>query len=138
MGTSGINVSSLLSALGSSSSGIDISSAVSAAISAMSGPEQQWQTQEQALLSQTTAINSFENDLSTLQTSLGALNDPTGTLLSMAATSSNSSIVTASAAAGSVAGNHVVVVNNLATTSSSYSSPAASGSTALSSGSFQL
>jgi flagellar hook-associated protein 2 len=138
MSTSGINISSLLSDLGSSSSGINVQSAVQAAISAMSEPEQQWETEQQTLQTQTSALQSIENDVSTLESSLTTLNDPTGALMSMSASSSNSSIVTASAAAGAVAGNHVVVVTNLATAGSWYSSSVASGDTTLSSGSFQL
>lgn len=138
MSTSGVDISSLLSALGSSSSGIDVSSAVSAAISAMSTPEQQWQSEQQTLQTQTSDIQSLENDVSTLQNSLQSLNDPTGTLMSMAATSSDSSIVTATAAAGAAAGNHAVVVTNLATAGSWYSSSVATGDTTLSSGSFSL
>jgi len=138
MSTSGVNISSLLSDLGSSSSGIDVQSAVSQAIAAMSTPEQQWQQQQQTLQTQTNALNSIQNDVSSLETSLNSLNDPTGALMSMQANSSNSSIVTASAAAGAVAGNHVVVVTNLATASSWYSSSAPSSSTTLSSGSFSL
>jgi flagellar hook-associated protein 2 len=138
MSTSGINISSLLSALGSGSSGIDVQSAVSQAIAAMSIPEQQWQTEQQTLQTQTTGVQSIENDVSTLQTTLQSLNDPLGSLMAMAAQSSNSGIVTATAAPGAVAGNHVVVVTKLATTACWYSSSVASSSTTLSSGSFDL
>jgi flagellar hook-associated protein 2 len=134
----GINLSSILSALGSSSSGIDVQSAVAQALAAESGPMVEWQ-QEQALLqSQTGDINQIESDISSLQNALNSLGDPAGALLSMTTTSSNSSIVTASAASGTVAGNHVVVVKNLASTASWYSDSVASSSTALAAGSFTL
>ncbi|MGA8153898.1 MAG: flagellar filament capping protein FliD [Terriglobales bacterium] len=135
---SGINLSSILSALGSSSAGIDVPSAVAQALAAESGPLTQWQ-QEQALIqSQTGDINQIESDLTALQNALNSLGDPVGALLSMATASSNSSVVTASAAAGSVPGNHVIVVKSLASTASWYSDSVASSSTALAAGSFTL
>jgi len=138
MSTSGINLSSLLSALGSSSSGIDVQSAVAAAISAESGPLNQLEEQQALLQSQTGDINQIESDMTTLQNALNALGQPVGALTSMTTSSSNSGIVTASAQSGTVAGNHVVVVNNLATTASWYSDSVASSSTALATGSFTL
>jgi len=135
---SGINISSILSALGSSSSGINVASAVAQAIAAESGPLVLWQQQQAVLQSQTGDINQIESDISALQSALNSLGDPGGALLSMATSSSNSSIVTASAAAGTVPGNHVVVVNNLASTASWYSDQVASSSTPLAGGSFTL
>lgn len=136
--TSGINLSSLLSALGSSSSGINVQSAVAQAISAMSGPETEWEQEQTLLQSQTSDINQIENNISTMQTSLTALSDPLGAIASMTTSSSDSSLVTATAAAGATSGNHVVVVNNLATTASWYSDEVASSSTPLASGGFTL
>jgi flagellar hook-associated protein 2 len=136
--TSGINLSSLLSALGSSSSGIDVTSAVSAAISAMEAPEDQWEQQQTALQSQTSDLNQVESDVTTLESSLTALSDPVGALAAMDATSSDTSVVTAEAENGTATGNHVVVVNNVATAASWYSNSVASETTALSSGSFTL
>lgn len=135
---SGINLSSLLSALGSSSSGIDVSQAVSQAMSALSAPETQWETEQQTLQSETSAETQIQTDVSNLQTSLTALGDPAGALTSMSVGSSDSSVVSGSAESGTAAGNHVVVVNNLATTASWYSDSEASGSTNLSSGTFTL
>ncbi len=138
MSSSSVDLSSLLTALGSSSTGINVQSAVAAAISAESAPMTGWEQEQVTLQSQTSDINSIETDISTLETSLNALNDPAGALMSMAATSSNSGIVSASAAEGTAAGNHVVVVNNLATTASWYSGSVSSSSATLADGSFQL
>lgn len=135
---SGIDISSLLSALGSTSSGINVSAAVAQAIYAMSAPQREWQNEQITLRSQTAALNAVQSDVQALQTSLNALGDPAGALTSMAVTSTNSNIVSGSALSGTAAGNHVVVVNNLATTASWYSSSVASSSTPLSSGSFTL
>ena len=136
--TSGINLSSILSALGSSSSGIDVSAAVDAAISALSTPMDQWESQQQTLSTQTSDINQIETDVNSLETSLTALQDPVGALSSVTATSSDNSIVDVSAAAGAVSGTHVVVVDNIASTASAYSNTVASSSTSLGSGSFDL
>jgi len=138
MGTSGIDLSSLLSALGSSSSGINVQGAVAQAIAAMSGPLTQMEQQQSLLQTQSSDISQIESDITSLQTALNALGQPAGALTSMSTASSNSSIVTASAEAGTVAGNHVVVVNNLASTASWYSNEETSGSAALPTGSFTL
>jgi len=138
MSSSSINLSSLLSALGSSSSGIDVQSAVAQAIAADSAPMLQWENQQATLQSQTSAIQSIEGDITTLTDSLNALGDPAGALTSMSANSSNSNIVSASALAGTAPGNHVVVVNNLASTASWYSNSVASADTQLAAGSFTL
>jgi len=138
MSTSGINLSSVLSALGSSSSGINVASAVAQAIAALSAPEQQWQSQQQTLQTQTGAINQIQADVSSLENSLNALGDPLGALSSMVATSSATNVVLASAAPGTPAGSHVVIVNNIASTASSYSNSVASSSTTLASGAFTL
>ena len=137
-GSSSIDLSALLSAMGSTSTGLNVQSAVAAAISADSAPMEQWEEEQVTLQSQTSAINSIQTDVSTLESSLSALNDPAGALMSMDATSSNSGIVTASAASGTAAGNHVVVVNNLATTGAWYSGSVSSSSATLAAGSFQL
>ena len=135
---SGINLSSLLSALGSSSSGINVTSAVEAAVSALSQPEYQWESQQQGLETQTNDLTQIQTDVDTLQSSLSALSDPTGALSSMTVTSSDTSVVNATAANGSVAGTHTVVVNNVATAASWYSNAVASSSTTLAAGSFTI
>ena len=138
MSTSGINLSSVLSALGSSSSGIDVASSVAQAIAALSAPELQWQAEQQALQTQTGAINQIQTDVSSLENSLNAMGDPLGALTSMIATSSDTNVVNASAAAGTPSGSHVVVVNNIASTASSYSNSVASSSTTLPAGGFTI
>jgi flagellar hook-associated protein 2 len=135
---SGINLSSLLSALGSSSSGINVASAVAAALAADSIPEEQLEVQQQTLQTDTSGINQIQTDVTTLQTSLTALSDSAGALASMTATSSDTDVVQATAASGTAAGTHVVVVNNIASTSSWYSNSVATSSTALTPGSFTL
>ncbi len=137
MGSS-VNLSSILSALGSTSAGINVQSAVTQEIALEAQPEVQWQNQQSTLQNQSSAITAIEGDITALQNSLNALGDPAGALTSMSATSSNSNLVSASAANGSVGGNHVVVVNNLATSASWYSSPVASSSTALAAGTFNV
>jgi flagellar hook-associated protein 2 len=138
MSTSGINLSALLSALGSSSSGINVTSAVDAAMEAIEQPEVEWENDQATLQTQTSDLNSVETDVETLESSLTALSDPTGALASMSVTSSDTNVVQASAANGTAAGTHVVVVNNLATAASWYSNSVASSSTTLASGSFTL
>ena len=133
-----LNLSSLLSALGSSSSGINVQAAVAQAIAAESGPLTQLEQQQALLQSQTGDINQIENDITTLQTALSALSQPVGALTAMTTSSSNSSIVTASAESGTVAGNHVVVVNNLASTASWYSGEETNSSATLPTGGFTL
>ena len=136
---SGINIGSLLSSLGSSSSGIDVASAVSEALAALSLPQKQWQAEQQTLATQTTGINQIQTDVAALQLSLDALRDPVGALTSMTALSSDTSVVFASAAPGTASGSHVVIVNNIASSASAYSTvPVASGSTTLTPGSFIL
>jgi flagellar hook-associated protein 2 len=136
MSSNGVNISSLLSALGSTSSGIDVQTAVAQAISNESGPLTQMQNQQAAFTSDTSDINQIETDIGTLQTALSGLSDPVGALNAMTTTSSASSLVTASAESGTVAGTHVVAVNNLASTASWYSGSVATSSTALATGSF--
>src|SRR5690349_12661893 len=134
MGSS-LDLGSLLSAIGSSS-GINVSAAVAQALAAESGPLTQWQQQQASLQSQTGDINVVEGHITALQDALNSLNDPSGGLMAMTASSSNSGIVSATAAPGASPANHVVVVNSLATTGSWYSDPVANGDTTLSPGGF--
>jgi flagellar hook-associated protein 2 len=138
MSSTSVNLGSLLSALGDSASGIDVSSAVSQILQNEAIPQQQLVTQQQTLQGQTSAINSLESLISTLETSLQGLGDPAGAAASMATSSSNDAIVSATAAPGTASGNHVVVVNNVATTGAWYSAAVASSTTALQAGSFKL
>jgi flagellar hook-associated protein 2 len=136
---SGVNLSSLLSALGSSSSGINVASAVAQAMAALSLPEQQMEAEQVTLQSQTSGIDQIQADVDALQTSLNGLGDPAGALASMTATSSDTAVVDASAAAGTAAGSHVVIVANIASSASAYSTVSvATGDTNLTPGSFAL
>lgn len=136
--TPSVNLGSLLSALGSSSSGIDVSSAVSQILQNEAIPQQNLIQQQAVLQGQTSAINSLENLINALESSLQSLGDPAGAASSMATSSSNDAIVSASAAPGTASGNHVVVVNNVATTGAWYSDSVASPTTALQAGSFNI
>ncbi|MGB8011377.1 MAG: flagellar filament capping protein FliD [Terriglobales bacterium] len=136
--TSGINLSSILAALGSSSSGINVTEAVDSAIAAMSAPMNEWQSEQSALATKTSDLNQIQTDVNALETSLSALQDSSGALASLTATSSDNAVVNATASAGAAVGTHVVVVNNIATTASAYSSSVATSTTALGAGSFTL
>lgn len=133
-----IDLSSILSALGSSSSGINVQAAVAQEIALESQPMLIWEQQQSNLQNQSSDIKGIESDITSLQDALGALKNPVGAFASMTAASSNSGIVTASASSGAAAGTHLVVVNNLATTASWYSSPVASSSTQLTAGTFNI
>lgn len=138
MSTSGINLSSILNALGSSSQGIDVNAAVAQEIAALSKPEQNWIKQQQTLSTEATTINQIQSDVSKLETSLNSLGDPLGALSAMTVTSSDTSVVQASAAAGTPTGTHVVIVDNIASTASAYSSSVASSITNLAPGAFTI
>jgi flagellar hook-associated protein 2 len=139
MGTvnSSFNLSDILSAF-SSSQGINVQAAVASAIAAESGPLNQWEQEQAALQSQTGDINVIEGNITTLQTALTALGDPSGALLSMTSSSSDPSVVTATVAPGATPGNHVVEVNSVASSGSWYSDSVATSSTPLATGGFTL
>lgn len=138
MSTSGINLSSLLSAFGNGSGGINVQAAVAEAMQALAQPEVQWENQQTALKNQTGDLTAIENDVNTLETSLTSLGDPVGSLAQMTTTSSNSNIVTATAVNGAATGNHTVVVNNLASTASWYSASVSDPTAPLQPGSFTI
>jgi flagellar hook-associated protein 2 len=138
MGSSSIDLSSILSALGSTSSGINVQSAVAQEIALESQPMLLWEQQQSNLSNQTSDIQGIEGDITSLQDALSALKDPAGALTDMTASSSNSAVATASAAAGTVAGSHTIVVNNLATQATWYSTDVASETTPLAAGSFNI
>lgn len=138
MGTSGINLSSLLSAFGNGSGGINVQEAVAEALQALAQPEVQWENQQSGLQTETTDLNSIENDVTSLETSLTSLGDPVGALAQMTTSSSDSSIVTATAENGAASGNHTVVVSNLATTASWYSASVSDPTAPLQPGSFTI
>ncbi len=131
-------VSSVLSALGSTSSGIDVTSAVNAILYADRASERQWQTQQTALAAQATALTQLESEASSVTDSVNALGDFGGALSTVTASSSNSAAVTASSAPGSASGSHTITVQALASTGSWYSSSVASSTAVLGAGSFSL
>jgi len=133
MGTSS-TLTSVLSALGGSN-GIDVTSEVNAILYADRAPERGWQAQQTTLASQTSALNQLESEASTLSDSLSALQDPSGVLTAVTASSSNTSLLTATAADGTTASNHVISIQSLATTGSYYSAAESSSSAALAAGS---
>jgi len=137
--SSTINLSQILeAALGASSEGIDVNAAVNAAITAAEAPEQQWESQEAILQSQSSALHQLQSNVTGLDNDMQTLNNLMGPLSATTVTSSNASMVTGSAVSGTASGNHVVVVNNLAATDSWASGTVASASTPLAGGSFTI
>jgi flagellar hook-associated protein 2 len=133
-----INVSSLLSAMGSSSQGIDVASTVAQLISVQRAPERQWMQDQNDLQTQADALTKINTLTSGITQTLNDLKDPLGALSSVIATSSQDSIVSVSAGAGALAGDHTVVVNNLASTGSWYSDVVANADASLTPGTFDL
>lgn len=122
-----------------SGQGIDVASTVQQLVSAASVPEQNWENQQYQIQQQEGVVNQINTDLSTLLSNVNALQDASGALQSVSATSSNSSIVTATATSGASFGTHVVTVTNLASTASYYSAAAGLNATeSLGTGSFDL
>jgi flagellar hook-associated protein 2 len=137
--SSGIDLSSILqAATGSSSSGIDVTAAVNSAVTAAEQPEVAWETQQNVLQAQISALDQIQTDASNLDNDMQNFNSITGPLSAMTVNSSNSNVVSASAASGSSVGNHAVVVNSLATTSSWTSATFASSTTAMPVGTFTI
>jgi len=133
-----VNLNSLYAAFGSTSSGIDVTSAVSQILQADRAPEQRWQSQQQTIAQQTSALNQLNSSAAALSDSLDVLQDPAGALMAGSISSTDPSLVTATAAAGTAAGTHLVVVQNLATTAAWYSDAVASSTTSFTPGSFDL
>jgi flagellar hook-associated protein 2 len=128
----------LNSATNTSGSGIDVTSMVDAILELDAAPEVNLQNQVTALNSQTSALTTIENDLTSLQTAVQALNDPMGAFSDVTVTSTNNNVVSATAANGTAAGSHTITVSSLATTSAYYSSPQTSSTSALPVGEFDL
>ena len=133
--------SSILSALGSSlgtGQGIDVTSTVNQLIANLRGPEQVWQTQQQILAGQSSALTQLNTETTALSTAVSNLSDAGGALSARAVSSSQPGLLTATASNATPVGTHVVVVNNLATSSSYYSGAVASSTTPLAAGSFTI
>jgi flagellar hook-associated protein 2 len=128
-----------LSTLGNSGNyGIDVQTTVAEIIAADSVPEQQLESQQSTLTSQTNALDAIQSDFQSLQTAAQALTNPVGAFSSIAATSSDTSVLTASATTAATAATHSVVVNSLATTSTEYTDPPASSTATFGTGSFDI
>lgn len=111
------------------SSGIDVSSVVSELMQVEEQPETQMQAEQTTINSQISALTNINTELTALQTSIQALEDPiNGSLSQMTTGSSDSSAVSAAADNTAIAGTHSVTVSKLATISSSYSAYIPSGS----------
>jgi flagellar hook-associated protein 2 len=128
----------LNSATNTAGSGIDVTSTVDAILELDAAPEVNLQNQVTALSSQTSALQTIENDLKSLQTAVQALNDPVGAFSAVTVTSSNNNVVSATAANGTAAGSHSIAVNSLATTSAAYSAAQTSSTSALTTGTLQI
>jgi flagellar hook-associated protein 2 len=134
--------SSILNALSSSGlgtgQGIDVTATVNQLITNLRGPEQVWQTQQQILKGQASALTQLNTEVSALSNAIDSLNDPAGDLSARAVSSSQPTIVTASASNSTPVGSHTVVVNNLASSASYYSDPVANSTTPLAAGTFTI
>ena len=113
-----------------SGQGIDVSSIVQQIISGKAGQLSVWQQQQTALATENGLLEGIDNNLTSLQSSVQALADPTGALFAQAANSSQPSILSASAQSDAVPGTHQVVVNSLASAGTLYTDPVAAGADA--------
>jgi flagellar hook-associated protein 2 len=133
--------SAILNALSSSlgtGQGIDVTSTVNQLITNLRGPEQVWQTQQQILAGQSSALTQLNTEVTALSNSVDTLNDPAGALSARAVTSSQSAIATATASNSTPVGSHTIVVNNLASSASYYSGAVAKSTTPLAAGTFTI
>ena len=132
-------VNSILnSATNTSGSGIDVTVTVNAILQIEAQPEINLQSRVTAFNAQTNALKTIQSDLAAFQTSVRALNDADGAFSQVVVSSSNNNVVSATAAAGTTEGAHAVKVSSLATTAASYSASQLTGSTVISTGSFDL
>jgi flagellar hook-associated protein 2 len=125
MGTVGISFGSP-----TSGQGFDVSSTVSQIVANLQSVETPWQTQVSFLQTQDTALTSIGTDLNTLSNALMSLTDFEGVLAEKEGSSSDESVLQlTSAASTAVAGSHTIVVASLAQTSSYYSNAISSTDT---------
>jgi flagellar hook-associated protein 2 len=113
-----------------SGQGIDVSSVVQQIIAEQSGQLSVWQAQQTAFATQDGLLEGINNNLTSLQTAVAALSDPTGALTAQAATSSQPGVVTATAQSSAIAGTHTIVVTSLATAGTLYTDPILAGADA--------
>lgn len=105
-----------------SGQGFDVSSTVSQIVANLQAVETPWNTQLSTLKTQDTALTSIGTDLNTLSNALTSLTDFEGVLAEKEGSSSDQSVLQlTSAASNAVAGSHTIVVTSLAQTSSYYS-----------------
>ncbi len=134
--------SSILNALSSSGlgtgQGIDVTATVNQLIANLRGPEQVWQTQQQILQGQASALTQLNTEVTALSNAIDSLNDPAGDLSARAVSSSQPTIATATASNSTPVGSHTVVVNNLASSASYYSGAVANSTTPLAAGTFTI
>src|SRR5208337_2133961 len=109
--------------------GIDVNSLVSQIEAQQLGQVTIWQQEQTDLSTQAGLLLGLNQNLSSLQTAVQALADPTGPLAAMAATSSDPGILSASAQTSAIAGTHQIVVNTLASTGEIYTAELANGTT---------
>lgn len=120
------NVAGLLSG-----NGIDVKSVVSEIQAAESGQMTVWQGDVTTLKTQATAIGSINTDLTSLQTAVQALANPTGVLTQLAAGSSEPTIVSATAQSGATAATYNVEVTTLASAGTLYTAAMANATTSI-------
>ncbi|HMD96024.1 MAG TPA: flagellar filament capping protein FliD [Terriglobia bacterium] len=135
MGTFGINLNTSGFGLGT---GINVQTTVATIIQADEAPEQPMLNEQTFLQSQSSAISNISSLLTTLQTSVQALQDPQGQLTSQVANSSNTAVLTATTTGGATLENHTITVGTLASTSSVYTTSLTNGNTTFSGGQIQL
>jgi len=135
MGTFGINLNTSGFGLGT---GINVQTTVATIIQADEAPEQPMLEQQTFLQTQASAITNISSLLTTLQTSVQALQDPQGQFTDQVANSSNPAVLTATTTGGATLGNHTITVGLLASTSSVYTTSLATAATTFNSGQIQL
>lgn len=118
--------------------GLNVQQTVNALVAAAQETEQPLINEQNTYNSQESAIKNINNLISSLETTVQALQDPLGGLAATTANSSNSNVLTATTTTGAAAGSHTVLVNSLATTSSYDTAALASGSTTFAAGQFTL
>lgn len=119
-------------------SGIDTTSVITQLTATAQKPIALLQTKQSGFQAQLTDWQSFNSQLSALQTAANALNQPS-TYSTTTASSSNSAAASITTQLGATAGSHTLTVNQLAQAQKVVSAPVSSSSTALGqTGSFTL
>ena len=122
----------------SSGTGLDVTATVDQLMQTARAPERVWQSQQQTLSAQATALRSLSTKLDTLETRINDLKDVSGAFSQFSATSSNEAVFTASAQSGAVSGDHIIAVTQLATVASQYSDPLDNPDSSFSPGTLQF